>query len=215
MKRFIPITQAQLESQIDLLRHYLEAIQRWQGASQSELDARQASLESMNAIPEYDSDEVAYAGDMIKATCRLMYATLAVSLSAVAENFLRSACLGLHNTKLRNRIAAKERSDWGYIQRKVESISNIKYNGINHFEAMHKVRVLNNCFKHNRGRINKLYAKNIGGSVGDQIEYEKENWETIISECHAFLDTFVSRLGHKYSAELASSETSRRPSRTA
>jgi len=55
------------------------------------------------------------------------------------------------------------------------------------YETANYVRMLNNCFKHNDGICSDELAKISELEAGEDIEYQKEPWENLISVAQEFL----------------------------
>ena len=202
MLRRIAIICRILESKTEGVRHLLDAIAKWKDLAHQELADWQKRLEEEEDAHEYDWDNIGDEAYMIKKTEALMYANVAVSLFAVAEDFLRVLCLNLNGTEVHKQIKANDKPDWGQIRNALKQKCGIEYNKIKHFDTMDRVRLLNNCFKHNSGRPNKKYIKKYGGDYIKEIEYEKEDWGTIISECKTFLLNLANQVKDAVKREL-------------
>ena len=176
-----------MESKTESIRHLLDATAKWKDVAHEELRDWQRTLEEKEDVAEYHWNNVANEAYMVEKTERLMYANIAVSLFALSEDFLRVLCLNLDATEIHRRIKDIARPNWGHFRNILEQECGIKYDKIEHFDTMDRVRLFNNCFKHNSGRPNDEYRRKYGGDYIEEIEYEKEDWDTIISNCEAFL----------------------------
>ena len=76
---------------------------------------------------------------------------------------------------------------WIVFKNQIEGNTKIKFVNIPCFDTVNRVRLLNNCFKHSNGTLNKDFVKDFGGAEGDDIEYESEDWKKLISDCETFL----------------------------
>ncbi len=89
------------------------------------------------------------------------------------------------------------RPNWGDLRKLFETNLNIKFDDVPCFNNVNRVRLLNNCFKHSNGTINEDFAKNSGGTEGDDIEYESEDWEKLISGCKTFLLQLANKIKNR------------------
>lgn len=163
------------------------AVTKWKNVVGQELTVWQERLEVKENVHEYDWDNIADEAYIMKKTERLMYANIAVSLFAIAENFIRILCLNLEGTKVQGKVKAINRPTWGNLRQVLDQECGIDYETIKQFNVMDRVRILNNCFKHNSGEPNDEYVQKYGGDYIKEIEYEKKDWDTMISECETFL----------------------------
>ncbi len=201
--RRIAIVCRILEFKTDGVKHLLDAIAKWKDIAHQELKNWEKRLEEKEDAHEYDWDNIGDEAYMIEKTETLMYANVAVSLFAVAENFLRVLCLNLDGTEVHKQIKANDRPNWGNFRNVLKQEYGIEYNKVEHFDTMDRVRLLNNCFKHNSGRPNDEYIKKYGGDYIEEIAYEKENWGTMISECKTFLLNLSGQISDAVKKELS------------
>ncbi len=111
---------------------------------------------------------------------RIHYATISICLFAVVEYHLSRICHG------RVKISV-DRPNWGDFKNAIEQQIGISFDSISTFENVTRVRLLNNCFKHNDGLVNAEYAEKIGDTEGEEIAYENVNWDQLIDSCYSFL----------------------------
>jgi hypothetical protein len=200
--RRITIGSEILKSKLEGIEHFLDSIDKWKKLAYQELKDLGKRLEDNEDSHEYDWDNIGNEAYMVEKTEMLMYANIAVSLFAVAENFLRILCLNLDGTEVYRQIRAMDRPNWGNVRNALEQNCNIKYDEIENFEAIDKVRILNNCFKHNSGRPNDEYIKKYDGDCIEEIAYEKEDWSTTVSECKNFLLILTNQVSDAVKMEL-------------
>ena len=192
--RRIAIVKSLLDTRIEGLRHLLDAIAKWRNVAHQELADWGKRLEDKKEASEYDCDILVDEAYMTTKTERLMYANVSVSLFAVAENVLRVLCLNLDGTEVHKQIKSRNKPNWGHIRNALQKHFHIEYHELEHYETMVRVRLLNNCFKHSSGNPNAEFMREYGGDYIEGIEYEKEDWNEIISNCHLFLHNLANKI---------------------
>jgi len=186
-----------LKIEIEGIENLLSAIKKWYCSASKELTDIQSQLEIKDAS-EYAWDELDDKYRISNKVKRIMYANVAVSLFAIVEYFLFLLCANFDIIQVKINESGKTEiknsggniikwPNWGNFRGPIEKNSNIKFDDIPCFNDVNRVRLLNNCFKHSNGTINGDFAKNSGGTEGDDIEYESEDWEKLISGCKTFL----------------------------
>lgn len=198
-----------LKMELEGIENLLSAIKKWYCSASKELADIQSQLEKIKDVSEYDWDDLAYKYHISNKVKRIMYANIAVSLFAIAEHFLFLLCVNSGFTKVKisesgeTKIKNSEgkgikRPNWGVFKNQIERNTKIKFVNIPCFDTVNRVRLLNNCFKHSNGTINKDFVKNFGGAEGDDIEYESEDWKKLISDCEIFFGGLIRKMqNHK------------------
>jgi hypothetical protein len=88
-----------LQFDIELIESVVAEIKNWYDSTRKTLSDSQAQLEKKSNVCEYDN-ELDYKFYLLDRTVRVMYASVAVALSAVAENFLYSLCIEMGLIKI-------------------------------------------------------------------------------------------------------------------
>jgi len=183
--------------EIEVIENLLSVIKEWYCLTSEKLTDIQSQLETKDAH-EYAWDELDDKYRISNKVRRIMYANVAVSLFAIAEYFLFLLCVNFGIIQVKIRRSGKteiknsggkiiERPNWGVFKNQIERNTKIKFVNIPCFDTVNRVRLLNNCFKHSNGTINKDFVKNFGGAEGDDIEYESEDWKKLILDCETLL----------------------------
>jgi hypothetical protein len=190
------------KSKFELIENLLHTIENWNNVASCELTHRQSYLENKHDVNEYDWDILADERYILDKTNRVMYATIAVALFAVFEDFLFSLCVCAELLKVdiektkdgKEKRTIKDYNDkeinkpnWGQYRDLIKNNMNIQFDDISCHYSIQKVRLLNNCFKHSDGNIDDNFSKSYGGSIGDDIPYESENWQELIENCKTFM----------------------------
>ena len=110
-----------------------------------------------------------------------MSATIAVSIFASVENYVAALC-----EDLRVQFAGN-RPDWRHRRPGLERRLGIDFDQVGGFSDVQRARILNNCFKHNRGKVNEEFTRELGGNLDDEIEFENEDWSAMIDGLERFL----------------------------
>jgi len=186
-----------LKIEIEVIENLLSAIKEWYCLASEKVTDIQSQLETKDAH-EYAWDELDDKYRISNKVKRIMYANVAVSLFAIAEYFLFLLCVNFGIIQVKINESGKteiknsggkiiKKPNWGNFRKLIETNLNIKLDDIPCFNNVYRVRLLNNCFKHSNGTIDEDFAKNSGGTEGDDIEYESEDWKNLISDCKTFL----------------------------
>ena len=140
---------------------------------------------------------------------RIRYGCLSVQISAIAENNLFSLCATAELIKIKvsktnpneteikkcdGNIIDERKLNWGAYERLIKEHKKIEFANLTNFDSVKRFRELSNRFKHSNGRINASFAKNFGGNLGDEIRYEYENWEEMISGSQNFLTDLAGKI---------------------
>jgi len=201
-----------LKQEIENIQKLLSAIEKWYHVSAKELKDKKAQLKKRKDTHEYDWDDFDYELYMTNKVKRAMYASVAVALSAVAEDFLFCLCVnvGLMKVEIKKGKDGREkriinnfngkkikRPFWGCYRQLIENKIKIQFDKISCFDSIKRVRLLNNCFKHSYGITNEDFVKSFGGTLGDDICYESERWQELIKNCETFMLKLAERIGNQ------------------
>jgi hypothetical protein len=192
-----------MKGEVDVVESFLQAIETWYCSVSNQFEERAAKLQNTRGASEYDWDAISDERGMADRVRRAMYPCIAVSLFAVAEQSLFMLCVNSGLLTWRSEHDASEKSladcqghkvgrpDWGIYRKLIEGHTGVLFDRILCFRAMDRVRRLNNCFKHSDGTVTEEFRKVFGGNLGDEIQYESENWNELISGCRTFLESVV------------------------
>lgn len=166
------------EREISKLERHMHAIGKWGDVAAEEVRLFEKECEGKknDAWDEYGYDPVTDEMMSIHETERVMLASLAVSIASSAENFIFAICQAI-------RIEHKKSSgdtDFGLAMSNLGNRYNLDIAKIDGYAANQRARILGNCFKHNGGRKNQKFVGKYGGELDQPIEYENEEWETMI-----------------------------------
>jgi len=186
-----------LKIEIEVIENLLSATKEWYCLASEKFTDIQSQLETKDAH-EYAWNEFDDKYRISNKVKRIMYANVAVSLFAIAEYFLFLLCVNSGfikvkisesgETKIKNSEGKGiKKPNWVVFKNQIEGNTKIKFVNIPCFDTVNRARLLNNCFKHSNGTINKDFVKNFGGAESDDIEYESEDWKKLISDCETFL----------------------------
>ena len=197
MSRIPAILRVLAGRDVDRLTALRESIQEWIGRQQRDLAAHAESRESKEMDEEEESwlsEQRADEACMIAETERLLYAGLAVAIMSTTETFTRRVCTTAGVQLLDKKGKPQKRPNWGHYRTGLERKLDTDFASMPGFPGCSRARILGNCFKHNGGRANDEYVKEYPGSLGDEIEYEKENWPDLIEATRTFLRGLTGKL---------------------
>ncbi len=188
-----------IPDEVTKLKRVLEIIKKWEIISNSELDSifqNQSEQEQKKVAIDYDYEPVNDEAFIIHQSTRVIYANLAVTVTASVEKFID------YFYQSQKAIFKDNPNDYSYNRKQecLERQCKIKFDQIDGFKLTQKARIMGNCFKHNAGNANEVFAKKFDVSLGESIYFEKENWLEIIVATECFLVCLVSKL-HKYNEE--------------
>jgi len=127
---------------------------------------------------------------MLLDTERVMFANLGVSIASVAENVIIDIC------KHRNVPLADSdgEADFGIICCNLNAYLGVIVSRLPGYAGNQRARMLGNCFKHNAGRTDSRFARKYKTTAEMTIEYEREDWLSMIEDTKVFLIEVVNRL---------------------
>ena len=116
---------------------------------------------------------------MTIVTIRVMSASLLTALNSVLEGLVvgSSAMLGL-------KLPKKPHWDAGIRALRRTSVD---VQSLANYWAVQRVRALSNSFKHNDGSVNEELASLVGIEAGNEIAYEDEDLDMLLSAADSFL----------------------------
>lgn len=178
-----------IPDEIVKLKRVLQVIEQWGRISDEEF--KKFQCESKNEQSEL-AEQCGYVpvndeAFMLHQTARVMYANLAVTVAASAEAFVDRFCKARKLTYRNKAGKLISRPDWGVKRCALESSLNVEFDSVDGFKLNRKARVMGNCFKHNNGQANEEWVELSGGKIGDDLQYESEDWSEIIDGTRTFL----------------------------
>lgn len=180
-----------LPDEISKLRRLLGAIGKWRQVADTEFEEfhRLCDQKRTSIWDEYGYDPVEDEAFMLLATERVMFANLAVTIASGAENFIIGICKVRQLPCERNGKTELSVALGSLGKAIAQTISELPGYGGNQ-----RARLLGNCFKHSEGKTNKQFVKKYGGAIGEEIEYETEDWPSMIDATETLLNEITRRL---------------------
>jgi hypothetical protein len=169
------------------------AILKWVEVTAKEFQDFQQQAEKRRT-PQWDDYGYAPIGDeafMLLETERVMLANLGVSIAACAEKFIFRVCKA-RGVKCEN---DKGKTDFGIACGSLGSSLSVVLSQLPGYDGNQRARKLGNCFKHSEGKTNDSFVKKYGGVVGEEIEYEKEDWPSMIADTNRLLSEIIAKVG--------------------
>jgi len=117
---------------------------------------------------------------MMHATKQSMLGSLAVTIASSVENFFGALCED-------RGIALSARDGWGQKRQRLETGLGISFGDLTEIGQVTRVRLLGNCFKHNDSKMDQEFVDKCGGNVGDEIDFDSEEWPALIDATQRFL----------------------------
>lgn len=152
---------------------------------------QQAEKRCMPQWDEYGYDPISDEAFMLLGTERVMFANLGVSIAACAENFIIRVCKA-RGVKCVN---GKGQTDFSIACTSLGTSLKIGIFQLPGYSGIQRARMLGNCFKHSEGKTNDSFVKKYGGVVGKEIEYEKEDWPSMIADTNRLLSEIIGKFG--------------------
>jgi hypothetical protein len=178
--------------EIDKLTWLYGAILKWDQESSKEFDEFQIEAKKRHSDlrDQYGYDPVEDEAFMLRETMRVMLANLGVSIAACAENFIVSYC----KARGLNCLNSNGQTEFGIACGSLSKALKVEISKLPGYKGNQRARLLGNCFKHSESQKNDRFVEKFGGTVGEEIEYEKENWPSLIEETRTLL-LQITRLG--------------------
>ena len=169
------------------LRSILNAIEKWEDVAAADWNDSEPDTSEMNDLQaEWAENYFNDQAFMMHQTKLAMLSSLSVTIAASIENFLGALCDDLDLTD-----DLGDRPNWGSKRPAIEKRLEISFGDLGRYRDVNRVRLLANCFKHNESKLTDDFVKSFGGTVNDEINYEKENWGGFIEATQAFLMAIV------------------------
>lgn len=171
------------------LESVYRAIDRWEDVAAAEWEA------SRPETTEMDDLQAQWAADHFNDQAYMMHVT---KQSMLWEPCRHGCLLG---GKLFRRFGAlcedrgiqlRDRAGWGPKRQGLEAYLGTSFRDLGGIEQVTRVCLLGNCFKHNEGKIDQEFVDECGGNVGDEIDFDAEDWPTLIYAARRFLLELVS-----------------------
>ena len=175
-----------LKAEIEYTERFFKGINEWNESIMEKLDVWESDLDKKDDSSEYDREALGDEHYMVSKTRRVAYATVGIPLFAVIESFLRSLCVTMGIEIVDKKGNPIERPNYGDFRSSIEKNTRIKFDNITCFESVDRNRILCNCLKHSNGVVSEEFAKKFSLIEGDEIRYEKEDWQGLIENCKNF-----------------------------
>ncbi len=169
------------------------AILKWVEVTDKEFQdfRQQAEKRRTPQWDDYGYDPIGDEAFMLLGTERVMLANLGVSIAACAENFIIRVC----KTRAVKCVNDKGKTDFGIACSSLGSSLSVVLSQLPGYVGNQRARMLGNCFKHSEGKTNDSFVKKYGGTVGEEIEFEKEDWPSMIADTKTLLSEIIGKLG--------------------
>jgi len=173
--------ELRVPDEISRLRALRQAILKWTDLAQREFAARWEGQEGVaDWRADWGYDPQADDAFTLQQTERVLFASLAVTISSTVESFVADICTSL-------RLKLRDRADYGCKATALEEKLGVKFLSLPGHKAQRKARLLSNCFKHFGGKTDGEYVKAFDGPKDQEIEYEGEDWAGLLSGVETFL----------------------------
>lgn len=168
------------------LESVYRAIEKWEDVAAAEWEASRPNTAEMDDLQaQWAADHFNDQAYMMHVTKQSMLGSLAVTIASSVENFFGALCED-------RGIQLGDRAGWGQKRQRLEADLGINFGDLGGVEQVTRVRLLGNCFKHNEGKIDQEFVDGCGGNVGDEIDFDAEDWPTLIDATRRFLLELVS-----------------------
>jgi hypothetical protein len=169
------------------------AILKWVEVTDKEFHdfRQQAEKRRTPQWDDYGYDPIGDEAFMLLGTERVMLANLGVSIAACAENFIIRVCKARGVTC----VNKKGKTDFSIACTSLGASLKIEISQLPGYIGNQRARMLGNCFKHTEGKRNDFFVEKFGGVVGEEIEYEKERWPSMIADTKTLLSEIIDKLG--------------------
>ena len=176
-----------LSDEIGNLTRLHKAILKWVEVAEMDSQGFRQEVERRRT-PQWDDeyDPISNEASNRLATVRVMFANLGVTIAACAENFIIRIC------NVRSVTCVK-----GHFGSTCDSLGKslgVEISQLPGYAGNQRARLLGNCFKHTEGRTDDRFAGKYGGAVGEDIQYEKEDWPSMIAETNGLLSEIIAKL---------------------
>jgi hypothetical protein len=168
------------------LRAVLEAIPEWESIAV----ARVAAVPNADGSTvsehhrELRAQEISDDYFMVHLAKNALFAGLSVAITATIESFLKM--LGKDQSRWFIPIQDPKKLPSGNTVVKVDDLAG--------YDSVNRIRLINNCYKHEGGKVSNILATSYGFVRGEEIAYEKEDWSTIINDAQTFMLEIVRRV---------------------
>jgi hypothetical protein len=182
-----------LPDEIAKLTRLHNAILKWSELTDKKFQEfrQQSEKQRTTQWDEYGYDPVSDEAFMLLGTERVMFANLGVSIAASAENFIVRLC----KERGVNCVNGKGQTDFAIACISLGNALGVVISDLPGYSGNQRARMLGNCFKHSEGRRNERFVEKYGGTLGEEIEYEKEDWPGMIGDTRTLLAEIVAKLG--------------------
>lgn len=181
--------EAIVQDEMRKLRSVHDAILKWEELDSDELASEMAkqngkqSPEQQYWISEHFNDR-AY---LLYETANVMFANLAVRITASVENFMGALCTDNNLEIVDSRGNPVDRPNWGHKRPVLERHFSINLSTFRGYENVRIARLLSNCFKHTEGKADEALAEHYSVGFDEEIKYGEVDWVALLRDTEAFL----------------------------
>ncbi len=197
-RQLVGIISSVIEIQIGRLAGLKNAIEEWTKDETSRIQAYHDALEIGEKVDEWLVDEYIDDQKSIKQMTRTAFGTLPVCIASCVEHNMWMICRYATNEIKPDK---KGRSPlWGQMKEGLEKWIGAPFAFCNvpgFKDGANRARILANCFKHNSGRKNEEDVKTFGENEEEEIAYEKEDIDRLISKAKEFLISLLNEVAKK------------------
>jgi len=177
------ILNERIERETELIRDYLANIRDIHSAEYARINELANQPDRPDEADDWASED-RYEADKLLS---VMYASLAVTIFAFAENTLASINHELDIKYETKKGRPVKRPDWGLRKDAFVKKCSVNCSKWPEFKSVDRARILANCFKHNHGRKNDEAVKMLKGKFGDEIAYMDQDWKAVLQDVSTFL----------------------------
>lgn len=162
------------------------AIEKWEDVAVQDWKASQPNTTEMNELQaEWAADHFNDQAYLMYITKQSMLGSLAVTMASSVENFFGALCED-------RGIQLGDRAGWGQKRQRLEADLGMSCGDLTGIEQVTRVRLLGNCFKHNESKKDAEFVDEFGGVENEEIDFNGEDWPTLIDATQRFLLELVS-----------------------
>lgn len=180
-----------LPDEINKLKRLHGVICRWREVADEELKEFERTNEQKrnSAWAEYGHGPVQDEAFILLETERAMYASLGVAIASTAENLIIriGEVRGLPHSK-------GNKTDFSVALNSLRQATAEAVSDLPGYSGNQRARKLGNCFKHCEGKANEEFAAKYNVGIGETIEYEQEDWVSMIVDTETLLLEIIQRL---------------------
>jgi|GEM_PF-3338104 len=181
-----------LPDEIAKLARLHESILKWGEITNKEFQGFRLQAEKGLAPQwdEYGYDPISDEAFMLLGTERVMFANLGVSIAACEETFIIRVC----KARGVNCLDEDGQTHFGIACQCLGCSLKTVISELPGYSGNQRARMLGNCFKHCEGKATDRFVKKYGGTIGEEIEFEKADWPSMIDDTKKLLYEIIAKL---------------------